>query len=157
MSNMYNGVTTSSGRMASKVIADWNRIRSALSSRIVGTVEIRAVGVERTMSQIASIKSSARTRAVGMENVSNAMTYKARNEATFARSLTMPKASTNVFTLDLDNKSVEKKEEKVKDVNMTINLNIDKFVNKNDEDVNELVRAVEEKLMYTLTREKFGF
>lgn len=157
MSNMYNGVTTSSSRMASKVIADWNRIKSALSSRIVGTVEIRAVGVERTMSQIASIKASARTRAIGMENVASAMNYKARNDATFARSLTMPKTNPNVLTLDLGSKNVERKEEKVKDINMTIHLNIDKFVNKRDEDVNDLVKAVEEQLLYTFTREKFGF
>lgn len=157
MSALHNGTTTSSRIMAQKIIADWNRIRSALSSRIVGTVEIRAIGVERTMGQIASIKSSARTRAVGIDNITNAMNYKARNDATFSRSLAMPKSMPNVLTLDLGSKSVERKEEKVKDVNMTIHLNIEKFVNKSDEDVNELVKAVEEKLMYNLTREKFGF
>jgi len=157
MSSMYNGVTTSSGRMASKVIADWNRIRSALSSRIVGTVEIRAVGVERTMSQIASIKSSARSRAVGTERIAEVMTYKARNDASFARSLTMPKNTSNVLTLDLGGKGYEKKEERVKDVNMTIHLNIDNFVNKSDDDIDNLVKVVEEKLLYSLKREKFGF
>lgn len=157
MSALYNGTTTSSRIMAQKIISDWNRIRSALSSRIVGTVEIRAIGVERTMSQIASIKSSARNRAVGFEGIEDTMRHKARNDAAFARALTVPKSLPNVLTLDLGSKSVDRKEENVKDVNITIKLNIDKFVNKKDEDVNELVREVEEKLIYTLTREKFGF
>lgn len=192
MSEMYRGVSTSfhnmsnkcistMNTMASNIIARWNSIRSALSSKIVGTVEIRAVGVERTMSQIASIKSSARAKSLGMQSVSsgarslgveslldgarmhskgkvaNIMDYKAMNDNAFARSLSTTNSAPSVFTLDLGSKGSDSKEEKVKDVNMTINLNIDRFVNKKDEDINELVRAVEEKLTYTLTREKFGF
>lgn len=37
-SDMYNGVTTSTSRMADKAIADWNRIRTAYSKSISGTV-----------------------------------------------------------------------------------------------------------------------
>lgn len=61
-SDLYNGTTRSSSQMASKVIADWNRIRSALSGTITGNVQIKVHGVQAALNQIASVKNAARTR-----------------------------------------------------------------------------------------------
>lgn len=160
MSNMYNGVTTSSGRMASKVIADWNRIRSALSSRIVGTVEIRAVGVERTMSQIASIKSSARTYTppINMARINSAMALKARNDNSFARSLSVPKTKPEVFTIGVEapKRQVEEKKEP-REVNYKIDINIGEFVNKREEDIRELTKQITDQIVYEMQRSNYGF
>lgn len=159
MSNMYNGVTTSSSRMASKVIADWNRIRSALSSRIVGTVEIRAIGVERTMSQIASIKSSARRSAPGSEEMARAIQYKARNDMAFMRSLTVPKNTGEVLTIDLGSNSRKQEVEtkKPQSISLEVNLNIDKFVNEKQDDIKEMTRQITDQIIYELQRNNFGF
>ena len=160
MSNMYNGVTTSSSRMASKVIADWNRIRSALSSRIVGTVEIRAVGVERTMSQIASIKSSARSYVppVNRARINSAMALKARNDNSFARSLSVPKTKPEVFTIGVEapKRQVEEKREP-REVNYKIDINIGEFVNKRDEDIRELTKQITDQIIYEMQRSNYGF
>ena len=59
-SDLYNGTTRSSSQMASKVISDWNRIRSALGSKIVGNVEIKVHGVQAALNQINSVKNAAR-------------------------------------------------------------------------------------------------
>lgn len=155
-SDLYRGVTNSTSKMANKVIADWNRIRSALSSSITGHVNIQVHGVQNALNQIASVKRASRhsgfaaipqpspfmsfmampTNFMAMPSNMYAQVYDMVRSDDIASYVTsqIPTLKVNV---DTEKKKKDKpKKDKDKQINLT--LHIDKFVNNTKNDVEQL-------------------
>lgn len=149
-SDLYNGTTKSSSRMRSKVISDWNAIKSALSGTIRGKVVIDVEGVQRTLSDIAKIKNSARrsyalpTTKAAVNNAKvrafKTSEVKARNDYSFAKSIETSIASISPMVIPVNTNNKEKEtEKKPSQVNLTVNFKVDKFINETKDNLRDMV------------------
>lgn len=163
MSDLYNGATNSSNKMANKVISDWNRIKSALGTKITGTVEIKAVGVQAALNQINSIKNATKIRSLqDMSSPVQAFTFeRSSNDTNIMKAYDMVRSNdiasyvggsiVGVKSKELKinveaTKSRREKEAKV----IEVNLNIENFNNNNnkfdiDQIGNELAQVIKRK------------
>lgn len=156
-SDLYRGVTNSTSKMANKVIADWNRIRSALSSSITGHVNIQVHGVQNALNQIASVKRASRhsgfaaipqpspfmrfmampTNFMAMPSNMYAQAYDMVRSDDIASYVTSQIPATLKVNVDTEKKKKDKpKKDKDRPINLT--LHIDKFVNNTKNDVEQL-------------------
>lgn len=161
-SDLYNGTTRSSSQMASKVIADWNRIRSVLNSTITGNVQIKVHGVQAALNQIASVKNAARTRSyeptmpqvysLARDNSDIMQAYDLVRSNDIASYVT----STIPSKIDL-NLGVKDKQKQVATQNFNFEFKVDKLVSESKEDANKFADQVIEKVIYKIKREKRAF
>lgn len=160
--DLYNGTTRSSSQMASKVIADWNRIRSALSGTITGNVQIKVHGVQAALNQIASVKNVARTRsyepmmpqafALTRDNSDIMQAYSLARSDDIASYVT----STIPNKIDL-NLGVKDKQKQVATQNFNFEFKVDKLVSESKEDANKFADQVIDRVIYKIKREKRAF
>ena len=160
--DLYNGTTRSSSKMASKVIADWNRIRSSLNSTITGNVQIRVHGVQAALNQIASVKNAARTRSyepmmpqaysLARDNSDIMQAYDLVRSNDIASYVT----STIPSKIDLSLGVSEKKKQATTQT-FNFEFKVDKLVSESKEDANKFADQVIEKVIYKIKREKRAF
>lgn len=150
-SDLYKGVTNSTSKMTNKVIADWNRIRSALGHSITGHVNIQVHGVQNALNQIASVKRASRHSGfAAIPQPSPFMNFMAMPTANmYAQAYDMVRSddiasyvtSQIPATLKVNVDSEKKKKDKPKkdkDRQINLTLHIDKFVNNTKNDVEQL-------------------
>lgn len=160
--DLYNGTTRSSSQMASKVIADWNRIRSSLSGTITGNVQIKVHGVQAALNQIASVKNAARTRsyepmmpqafALTRDNSDIMQAYSLARSDDIASYVT----STIPNKIDL-NLGVKDEQKQVATQNFNFEFKVDKLVSESKEDANKFADQVIDRVIYKIKREKRAF
>lgn len=161
-SDLYNGTTRSSSQMASKVIADWNRIRSALSSTITGNVQIKVHGVQAALNQISSVKNAAKTRsyepvmpqafALTRDNLDFMQAYDLVRSDDIASYVT----STVPSKIDL-NLGVKDKKKQAPTQNFNFEFKVDKLVAESKENANKFADEVIDRVIYKIKREKRAF
>ncbi|CEO04858.1 phage tail tape measure protein [[Clostridium] sordellii] len=160
--DLYNGTTRSSSQMTSKVIADWNRIKSALSGTITGNVQIKVHGVQAALNQIASVKNAARTRsyepmmpqafALTRDNSDIMQAYDLVRSDDIASYVT----STIPNKIDL-NLGVKDKKKQAPTQNFNFEFKVDKLVAESKENANKFADEVIDRVIYKIKREKRAF
>lgn len=161
-SDLYNGTTRSSSQMASKVIADWNRIRSSLSGTITGNVQIKVHGVQAALNQIASVKNAARTRSyepmmpqaysLSRDNSDIMQAYDLVKSNDIASYVT----STIPSKIDL-NLGVKDNKKQATTQNFNFEFKVGNLVAKSKENANKFADEVIERAIYKIKREKRAF
>lgn len=161
-SDLHNGTTRSSSQMASKVIADWNRIRSSLSGTITGNVQIKVHGVQAALNQIASVKNAARTRSyepmmpqaysLARDNSDIMQAYDLVRSNDIASYVT----STIPSKIDL-NLGVKDKQKQATTQNFNFEFKVDKLVLESKEDANKFADQLIDRVIYKIKREKRAF
>ncbi|CEN81001.1 phage tail tape measure protein [Paraclostridium sordellii] len=161
-SDLYNGTTRSSSQMASKVIADWNRIRSSLSGTITGNVQIKVHGVQAALNQIASVKNAARTRSY--EPMMPQAYSLARDNSDIMQAYDLVKSndiasyitSTIPSKIDL-NLGVKDNKKQATTQNFNFEFKVDNLVAESKENANKFADEVIERVIYKIKREKRAF
>jgi hypothetical protein len=169
-SDLFNGVTRSTSKMASQVIADWNRIRSALSSTITGNVQIKVQGVQAALNQIASVKNATKTRSISpmpfMSLMSMPESFAMPSNANmYAQAYDMVKSNDiasyvssqipNAINLNVDTGN-KKKDNKPSTKSINVEVKIDKFENKTSDSPKEIADMVVDQVIYKIKREKYA-
>lgn len=160
-SDLYNGTTGSSSRMKTKVIADWNAIRTALGGTIRGKVVIEVEGVQRALSQIAQIKNSAK-RSIALppapksrmmearSMVLKAETFKAKSDYSLYDAIVPAMGSLSPIVVPVERKT-EEKDKKPSTVNLTLQMKVDKVVTENKDNIKdmaeELIEMVKDEMI----------
>ncbi|CEP46448.1 Phage-related protein [[Clostridium] sordellii] len=151
-SDLYNGTTNSCSQMASKIKGYWKKIRDALSSKITGTVEIKVSGYQAALNKIQSVKNAASTFSLNNipiedktpKNISymSDRDYNIMQAFNDVRSMNLAnqirQSIPSTINLDIETPSKVKEREDNKKIEVNVTLNIEKFENRTDNDIEQL-------------------
>ncbi|MGL5651219.1 MAG: phage tail tape measure protein [Paraclostridium sp.] len=169
-SDLFNGVTRSTSKMSSKVISDWNRIRSALSGTITGNVQIKVHGVQAALNQISSVKNAAKTRSVSPMPFMNLMAMPQNfampiDTNMYAQAYDMIRSNDiasyvssqipSAINLNIDSNN-SSKSKKTNNPNINVEVKIEKVENKTSDSPKEIAEQVVDQVIYKLKREKYA-